>query len=177
MGTCVSRPTWKNGLFLRLLAVPAVLGLGAVYEFARRGQGTPLPYDPPTKLVTSWPYAYLANLMQLSATLMLAGLGVFLGSLWVILAGAMVHIYSAGFASWDESEDVSQRFGADWKRYRTSVRNWVPRWRPWHRSLNDSSISPAKLYVAKHADPFQVKHVTKRAQLVWMSSPPRDIRH
>jgi protein-S-isoprenylcysteine O-methyltransferase Ste14 len=149
----LTRPTWKNGLFLQLLAVPALLGLSAVYEFARRGQGTPLPYDPPVKLVTSGPYAYLANPMQISATLMLAGLGAFLGSLWVTLAGVMAHIYSAGLAAWDESEDVSQRFGANWQQYRANVRNWAPRWRPWHRSSDDALISPARLYVAETCGP------------------------
>jgi protein-S-isoprenylcysteine O-methyltransferase Ste14 len=148
-----SRPLWINGILLQLLAIPAMLGLSAVYEFARRGGGTPLPYDPPRKLVTSGPYAYVANPMQVSAMLILVGLGLFLGSVWVMLAGVMAHIYSVGLASWDESEDVSQRFGADWKRYRLHVRNWIPRLRPWYGSVEEATVPIARLYVAETCGP------------------------
>jgi len=42
-----------------------------VLEFARRGGGTPYPWDPPDRLVTSGPYAYVRNPMQLSTTLIM----------------------------------------------------------------------------------------------------------
>ncbi len=40
---------------LGLLPIPMALGLSAVLEFARRGGGTPFPWDPPKRLVTSGP--------------------------------------------------------------------------------------------------------------------------
>jgi len=146
-----SRPTWINGLLLQFLAPFAVLGLSAVQEFAVRGGGTPLPYDPPVRLVTSGPYAYVANPMQLSAMLLLLGWGWFLGSWWIAAAGVMAHIYSVGMASWDERSDVEGRFGEEWREYRRHVRNWVPRWRPWHASTENLRI--AKLYVAEMCGP------------------------
>jgi hypothetical protein len=36
-----------------LLAVPAVLGIAAAQEFAERGQGTPVPLDPPAGLLVA----------------------------------------------------------------------------------------------------------------------------
>ena len=54
-----SRPGWINATLLQFLVIPSVLGLSAVYEFMQRGGGTPLPYDPPTKLVRSGPMPML----------------------------------------------------------------------------------------------------------------------
>jgi len=146
-----ARPIWVNGLLLQVLAPIGVLGLSAVYEFAVRGGGTPVPYDPPVRLVTSGPYAYVANPMQLSAMLLLTGWGWFLGSWWVAASGVMAHIYSAGLASWDEKKDVEERFGESWREYRRHVRNWIPRWRPWHPGTE--TRSRARLYVAESCGP------------------------
>ena len=60
---------------------PALLGLAAVQEFAVRGSGTPVPFDPPKRLVTTGPYAYVRNPMQLSAALVMLGWGAILGQL------------------------------------------------------------------------------------------------
>ena len=86
--------------------------------------------------------------MQLSAAVLLVGWGLFLGSVWVSAAGVMAHIYSVGLAAWDEGEDLSVRFGDTWIEYQKHVRNWVPRWRPWHASRHEGYL-PARLYVAE----------------------------
>lgn len=121
---------------LQLAALPALLGVAAVHEFATRGGGTPLPYDPPARLVRSGPYAFIANPMQLSAALVLATLGALAGRPWMIAIGLMSVVYSAGIAGWDEGEDMRRRFGEPWAAYGRGVRNWLPRWRPWHPSLD-----------------------------------------
>jgi protein-S-isoprenylcysteine O-methyltransferase Ste14 len=131
---------------LQLVAFPALLGVAAVHEFAARGGGTPLPYDPPRRLVRSGPYAYVANPMQLSAFLVLAAWGALTGRPWVIAVGAMSAVYSAGIAGWDEEEDMPRRFGERWAAYRGGVRAWLPRWRPWHPSLDGEA--PDVLYVS-----------------------------
>jgi protein-S-isoprenylcysteine O-methyltransferase Ste14 len=107
---------------LQLLAIPAVLGISAVCEFARRGGGTPVPFDPPKQLVTTGPYAYVANPMQVAMTLVFLGWGALLGSWWVIAAAAMAIVYSAGIAAWDEGRDLRARFGDRWIAYRRHVR-------------------------------------------------------
>ncbi|HYO99546.1 MAG TPA: methyltransferase [Pyrinomonadaceae bacterium] len=138
----LERPAWLNGLALQLLALPAVVGLSALQEFVTRGRGTPLPYDPPQRLVTSGVYSYVANPMQLATCLLLAGWGVFLGSVWVACAGVMCVVYGAGIAAWDEGGDLKTRFGADWLEYRRAVPLWWPRWRPFRNA-------GARLYVAE----------------------------
>ncbi len=127
------RPLWQVSLFVQLLAAPGVLGLSAVQEFVERGRGTPIPFDPPRRLVTTGIYAYVGNPMQLSAVVLLILLGLVLRNPWVAAAGVMAHLYSAGLAGWDEDEDLRRRFGSDWITYRRSVPRWLPRLHPWHR--------------------------------------------
>ncbi len=141
----LSRPAWQLSLIIQFLAMPAVLGLTAVQEFVTRGGGTPVPYDPPRRLVSSGIYAYVGNPMQVSAVLLLILLGLILWNPWVAAAGVMAHVYSAGLAGWDEDEDLRRRFGEDWTTYRKGVRRWLPRWRPWRRP----DRAPSRLFVSE----------------------------
>ncbi|HET9452919.1 MAG TPA: isoprenylcysteine carboxylmethyltransferase family protein [Gemmatimonadaceae bacterium] len=150
------RERWDafGGLALQAIAFLMLPGIAAVREFARRGGGTPIPFDPPRRLVTSGPYAYVANPMQLSATLVMLGWGWMLGSWWVALAGPMAFLYGIGFANADERATLGGRFGRDWRWYRANVPNWIPRWRPYHPAARaDAEASPARLYVAATCGP------------------------
>jgi protein-S-isoprenylcysteine O-methyltransferase Ste14 len=139
----LGRPPWLSSILLQLLAILGVPGLAAVQELAARGRGTPLPFDPPSRLVTSGPYAYVANPMQIAGVLLLTAWGLVLGSLWVAAAGPMCHLYSAGFAAWHEDTDLARRFGGRYRVYRREVRAWLPRWRPWHPSLGAGAAAAA----------------------------------
>ena len=138
-------PTRVLLLELQLLAIPALLGVSAVQEFAQRGRGTPIPFDAPRRLVSSGPYAYVANPMQLSTALLLVGWGAILHSWWVAMGGIMSWIYGVGLARMDEGADLEKRFGGAWVDYRRAVRNWLPRWRP--------AAPSARLYVAMSCGP------------------------
>lgn len=148
---------WRRlgGLPLQLVALPALIGVSAVQEFAQRGGGTPLPFDPPRRLVTSGPYAYVANPMQLSMALVMLGWGALLHSPWVALGGVMSVAYAFGLAEPDERADLTARFGKPWRAYRRQVRAWVPRWRPYHAAANipSSGALPARLYVSATCGP------------------------
>jgi protein-S-isoprenylcysteine O-methyltransferase Ste14 len=144
----LDREGWQLALMVQILALPAALGLSAVQEFVERGRGTPVPFDPPERLVTTGIYAFVRNPMQLSATLLLCLLGLFLENAWIAASGVMAHIYSVGLAGSDEDEDLVKRFGPAWSAYRRAVRAWIPRFRPWYRS--DSVV--ARLYVASRCD-------------------------
>lgn len=140
----VDRPSWLVSVMVQVLVMPALLGVTAVQEFVTRGGGTPVPFDPPVRMVTSGIYAYLRNPMQLSGVVMLLFLGAALANPYVAAAGLLAHVYSVGIAGWDEDEDLRRRFGDSWVTYRRSVRSWIPRWRPWH----SVETAPAKLFVA-----------------------------
>jgi protein-S-isoprenylcysteine O-methyltransferase Ste14 len=138
---------WRLQIELQIVFLLALPGVNAVMEFAIRGSGTPIPYDPPKRLVVSGIYRYCANPMQLSSTLVMIAWAVMLHNGWLLLAAAVSLVYSAGIAEWDESHDLAQRFGAEWKQYRAQVRNWFPRWRPYHAGAS------ARLYIASTCGP------------------------
>jgi hypothetical protein len=108
----------------------AIVGLSAVQEFVQRGRGTPFPWDPPQRIVTTGPYAYLANPMQASMTLLVLVVGAIAQSWWVAAAAIVAAVFSAGLAAWHEEGELTRRFGPAWDRYRAQVRPWLPRWRP-----------------------------------------------
>ena len=144
----IARPLVQ--LALQAVLVLALPALAAVRELARRGGGTPFPYDPPARLVTTGPYAYVANPMQLSMTLALLAWGALLGS-WAIVAMALTGAtFAAGIAGWHESVELEARHGDAWRAYRRHVPVWRPRRRPWA-----GAVGPATLYVAPGCDPCE----------------------
>jgi protein-S-isoprenylcysteine O-methyltransferase Ste14 len=135
-GPLLARPAWQLAVAGLVLAPVGAVALWAVREFAAHG-GTPLPLDPPERLVTTGPYAHVANPMQLTGTVLLAGWGVLLASPAVVAAAGMAAAFSAGVAAWQEEAELDRRFGAEWRRYRRNVRLWLPvrRCRPRHRPV------------------------------------------
>jgi protein-S-isoprenylcysteine O-methyltransferase Ste14 len=139
--------SWQRQIGLQMLLLLAVPGISAVMEFAERGQGTPIPYDPPRRLVTSGVYRYCANPMQVSCA---AAMFLWAGMLrngWLVLAAALSALYSAGIAEWDERQDLANRFADEWRAYRAAVRNWRPRWKPHHCGPD------ARIYIAGSCGP------------------------
>jgi protein-S-isoprenylcysteine O-methyltransferase Ste14 len=144
-----TRPAFVVSLEFQLIALLAVPGLSAVQEFAQRGGGTPIPYDPPRRLVVSGIYRYVANPMQLSCACVMTGWGFVVANPWVLSSGLIAFVYGLGLANWDEVEDMRARFGNEWENYRVNVRPWRIRRRPWH----DESSPAARLYVAETCGP------------------------
>lgn len=146
-GVLLARPRWHFVVAGLALAPAAAMALQAVREFVTGGGGTPVPLDPPVRLVTTGPYAYVANPMQLGATVVLAGWGVLLASPAVVAAAAGAAVFSAGLAAWSEDVELAGRFGDGWSAYRSRVRVWLPRWRPM------LTAGPATVYVARTCEP------------------------
>jgi len=116
---------------IQWICIVSVMGMSATQEFVLRGNGTPVPFDPPKKLVISGMYAYIANPMQISCILILVIMSLMLKSNWMFAVAVVSFIYCVGIAWWDEGEDLRIKFGDDWLRYRNEVHYWVPRWRPY----------------------------------------------
>jgi len=130
----------------QVLAAVCLPGLAAAREFARVGGGTPLPYDPPSALVTSGPYAYVRNPMQITVAAAYLVLVPVTGDLRLLVGALVAFGYGAGFATWHEGGQLHRAFGRDWEAYRAGVRPWLPRWRPW------PGRAPGTLYVAADCD-------------------------
>jgi protein-S-isoprenylcysteine O-methyltransferase Ste14 len=112
----------------QLAAILALPGLAAVHELARAG-GTPYPWDPPDRLVTTGPYAFLDNPMQWSGTALLLLLAALAGSWSLALAAVGATAFASTVARPHEHDALRVRFGPAYDRYLAAVRPWRPRWR------------------------------------------------
>ncbi len=153
--------------YLLLVFALSVPGLTALRDLALSGGGTPVPLDPPRRLVTHGIYAFVRNPMQLSMTALLLLESVFLASPWPAILAVIGIVYSEGFARWSENQDMRDRFGTDWTRYHDAVRSWLPRWTP-------RIGEPCELWLDFHANlapksPDGFKS-TKRSKLILLDA-------
>ena len=111
-----------------ILGLPSV---AAACQFARLGRGTPIPFDPPQRLITSGVYAYMRNPMQTSMVCVLLVLGVVFQSYLVASLAVLGVVYSCGLARWSEGLDLKNRYGRAWFNYEKNVGSWKPALRPY----------------------------------------------
>lgn len=114
------------------VGLPSLLiGWAAAHEFALVGRGTPIPYDPPKRVVTSGPYAVIANPMQVTSALVMASLALLTASTaaWAIPLTFLV--FDGIFAAWYNRAHIALSLPVDWQRYRAAVGDWLPRRRPY----------------------------------------------
>ena len=99
----------------------------AFWGFALRGKGTPLPIDPPKKLVVEGPYGLVRNPMYWSVT------SVMLGEAAVFHSVALAELAVAFFAGVNvfvllyEEPALRRKFGAEYEEYCRRVPRWLPR--------------------------------------------------
>jgi protein-S-isoprenylcysteine O-methyltransferase Ste14 len=118
--------------FLQLIAIPIFAGgvyivLWVSTAFVRQGKGTPIPIEPPTRLVVTGFYRYVRNPMYVGAILIVFAEVIYFSSFWLALYGvglwALLHACMILF----EEPQLKRRFGADYERYLSEVPRWVPR--------------------------------------------------
>jgi len=99
----------------------------AFWGFALRGKGTPLPIDPPKKLVVEGPYGLVRNPMYWSVA------SVMLGEAAVFHSVALAELAVAFFAGVNvfvllyEEPALRRKFGAEYEEYCRRVPRWLPR--------------------------------------------------
>ena len=118
----VARPV---GVILFLLA--GALGVVSAISMSTKGHGTPLPSAMPNRLVVVGPYRWIRNPMAVAGITQGAAVGLLLSS-WLVIVYAV-----AGSVMWNyavrpiEESDLEARFGNDFRKYRETVRCWLPR--------------------------------------------------
>lgn len=121
----------------------ATVFLASQWLFATRGQGTPLPFDPPKKFVRRGPYKWVRNPMYLSVFALIGSLALFYWSwhitIYLVCLMCATHVL---VQLWEE-EVLRMNFGAMYEDYKRDVPRWLPR-----------KPKPALQTVA----PFKVKH-------------------
>lgn len=120
---------WQRGLLVMVLVVVLVPALSAVVELAVVGGGTPFPWDPPVRLVTSGPYAFVGNPMQCGVVGLYVVLGVAARSWELGVAAVVGCAFSVAVAEFSERSAMAAQW-PEYGEYRAVVWHWWPRWRP-----------------------------------------------
>ena len=119
-----------------LALLPACIGLGlaiwTVRLFIKFGNGTPAPWDPPQKLVIRGPYRHVRNPMITGVLFMLLAEAMLFQSWLLVLWMGIFFISNAIYFPLVEEKDLEQRFGDDYRTYKTHVPRWIPRLKPWY---------------------------------------------
>jgi len=107
-----------------LVAVSGYLALGSIIVLMRNK--TPFdPSKPTLKIVRQGPYRLSRNPMYLALLLLLAGVAVFTGSLWMCLAVPVLLITLDLIAIRPEEVYLELSFGTRYLEYKASVRRWL----------------------------------------------------
>ncbi|MFC1903147.1 methyltransferase family protein [Chloroflexota bacterium] len=116
------------GIFvsLPLLILGSVLCLWTVFSFFR-ARGSPVPLNPPQKLVVKGLYAYVRNPMTLGWFLILFGVGVVLNSISLIFIFTPLFIYlNFVYLKTVEEKEMEKKFGKEYLTYKQSVPMFIP---------------------------------------------------
>jgi protein-S-isoprenylcysteine O-methyltransferase Ste14 len=95
--------------------------------FVRKGQGTPIPINPPTRLVIQGLYRYVRNPMYDGAVLIVLGEAFYFHSGWLLLyvAGLWTALHTA-LVIYEEPQ-LRHRFGIEYEQYLGAVPRWIPK--------------------------------------------------
>jgi protein-S-isoprenylcysteine O-methyltransferase Ste14 len=112
-------------------APPIAAGLTLMYRtitlFARVGEGTLAPWDPPRKLVVAGPYERWRHPMITGVALILLGEAIVLGSWAMLVWWAAFVAVNAVYLPLVEEPRLVRRFGDDYEEYRRRVPRFLPR--------------------------------------------------
>jgi len=101
----------------------------AFWGFAIRGNGTPLPLDPPKKLVVEGPYRVVRNPMYWSVLFVLLGEAAIFHSVALAELALAFFVGVNLFVLFFEEPSLRQKFGAEYEEYCRRVPRWLPRLR------------------------------------------------
>jgi protein-S-isoprenylcysteine O-methyltransferase Ste14 len=122
------QPRWSVVPVVLMIAGGAIM-LRCIWDFAWTGQGTPMPLDPPRRLVVTGLYRYVRNPMYVGMGLFLTGEALLLPAItreMFLLAGAAWIIVTA-FIVFYEEPSLRRLFGDGYIEYCRHVRRWIPR--------------------------------------------------
>src|SRR5437899_7819286 len=117
-----------------VVAIGAAIGLPCVWEFAWHGLGTPVPFDPPRRLVITGPYRFVRNPMYVGMGIALLGEAIVYPNLTWLMLGLIAVLWAAVslFIIGYEEPTLRRMFGSDYEAYCRQVHRWIPRLRPWY---------------------------------------------
>jgi protein-S-isoprenylcysteine O-methyltransferase Ste14 len=117
-----------GGVLLFLMGA-LVLFSGAYYLVAR-GEGTPLPFDPPKRMVVAGPYAYIQHPMALGLLLIAFAEALWLASPSLVIYALLLTVLLNVYILYIEEPGLARRFGEDYRTYQAATPRWIPFSRP-----------------------------------------------
>lgn len=110
-----------------VIALGAFMVVWVSTAFVRKGHGTPIPVDPPKRLVIQGLYRYVRNPMYVGAVLIVLGEALYFWSAWLLVYAtvlwAVLHTALVVF----EEQQLKDRFGGEYEQYLKAVPRWIPR--------------------------------------------------
>lgn len=116
---------------LMLVAAGFVLWVWTVRLFARIGNGTLAPWDPPRRLVLEGPYGHVRNPMITAVLTVLIGEAALLGSTGLLIWFAVFFAINWIYFVLHEEPSLACRFGEQYRAYQHNVPRWIPRRTRW----------------------------------------------
>jgi protein-S-isoprenylcysteine O-methyltransferase Ste14 len=96
----------------------------------RRASGTPMPFKPPARLITTGIYAYVRNPMVVAGILIGEGLGFLFGSASLILIFIpLLTLLGFIYLKFVEERELELRFGSEYLEYKKRVPMFIPKLR------------------------------------------------
>jgi protein-S-isoprenylcysteine O-methyltransferase Ste14 len=119
---------WLGGV---LIFFSAAVLLDSFARFALQGRGTPAPIYPTATLVVSGAYRYVRNPMYIAVISLIAGQGLLIGRLplliYALAFGVVTHLFVLVY----EEPTLRSTYGAQYEAYAANVHRWLPRLTPW----------------------------------------------
>lgn len=122
-------PAPYNYLGLVVFVPALLLEIWTLYIFITKGKGTPIPLEATQHLITTGPYRYVRNPMEIGTTFITGGMAVIFGSYTLLLIFIFTALHSLEFSSGIEDIEMTARFGQEWLDYKARVPMWIPRLR------------------------------------------------
>jgi protein-S-isoprenylcysteine O-methyltransferase Ste14 len=101
----------------------------AFWGFALRGKGTPLPLDPPKKLIVEGPYSIVRNPMYWSVAFVMLGEAAVFHSMALVNLTVVLLVAASLFVFFFEEPALREKFSAEYDDYCRRVPRWLPRFR------------------------------------------------
>ena len=116
-------------LSVTVLVIGATLCLWTIYGFIK-ARGSPVPLNPPQRLVTTGLYSWVRNPMVLGWCIMLFGVGIVLNSISLIfIFTPLFLLLNILYLKTVEEKEMEKKFGREYLKYRESVPMFIPRLR------------------------------------------------
>ncbi len=118
---------WSLSLAIVLLVLGWLICAWLAIAFFH-ARGTPVPFNPPSKLITTGLYTYSRNPMLLGLFIFLIGLGVLFGSLSLIFIFTPLFILiNVLYLKVIEEKEMEKKFGAEYLEYKKDVPMFIPK--------------------------------------------------